>query len=126
MTAPSPPLISRYHVGILGLQPRDKATMLGVNTIELFSRRILMKIEVTSQRREMLFFLITDMAAVTSPANQQYKGSLFIISKNKSLRMLASFYLFKRTCVRQQNNVNVYLLAIKFKLHYVLALIIPQ
>ena len=40
MTAPSPPLISRYHVGILGLQPRDKATMLGVNTIELFSRRI--------------------------------------------------------------------------------------
>ena len=85
-----------------------------------------MKIEVTSQRREMLLFLITDMAAVTSPANQQYKGSLFIISKNKSLRMLASFYLFKRTCVRQQNNVNVYLLAIKFKLHYVLALIIPQ
>ena len=85
-----------------------------------------MKIEVTSQRREMLFFLITDMAAVTSPANQQYNGSLFIISKNKSLRMLASFYLFKGTCVRQQNNVNVYLLDIKFKLHYVLALIIPQ
>ena len=40
MTAPSPPLISRYHVGILGLQLRDKAAMLGVNTIELFSRRI--------------------------------------------------------------------------------------
>ena len=82
MTAPSPPLISRYHVGILGLQPRDKAAMLGVGTIELFSRRIYMKIEVTSQRREMLLFLTTKMAAVTSSANQQYKGSLFIISNN--------------------------------------------
>ena len=40
MTAPSPPLISRYHVDILSLQPRDKATMLGVSTIELFSRII--------------------------------------------------------------------------------------
>ena len=70
MTAPSPPLISRYHVGILSFQPRDKATMLGVSTIELFSRRIYMKIEVTSQRREMLLFLTTKMAAVTSPANQ--------------------------------------------------------
>ena len=51
-----------------------------------------MKIEVTSQRTEMILFLITNMVAVTSPANQKYKGSLFIISKNKSLRMLASFY----------------------------------
>ena len=51
-----------------------------------------MKIEVTFQRREMLFVLDDQMAAVTSPANQKYKGSLFIISKNKSLRMLASFY----------------------------------
>ena len=92
MTAPSPSLISRYHVDILSLQPRDKATMLGVSTIELFSRRIYMKIEVTSQRREMLLFLTTKMAAVTSPANQNYKGSLFKISKNKSLRILASFY----------------------------------
>ena len=48
----SSPLISRYHVGILSLQPRDKATMLGVSKKELFSRRIYMKIEVTSQRRE--------------------------------------------------------------------------
>ena len=90
MTAPSP-LISRYHVGILSLQPRDKATMLGVSQ-ELFSRRIYRKVEVTSQRGEMLLFLTTKMAAVTSPANQKYKGSLFIISKNKRLRMLANFY----------------------------------
>ena len=54
MIAPSPSLISRYHVGILSLEPRDKAPMLGVNTKELFSRRIYMKIEVTSQRNEML------------------------------------------------------------------------
>ena len=92
MTAPSPTLISRYHVDILDLQPPNKAAMLGVSTIELFSRRIYMKIAVTSQRREMILFLITNMAAVTSPANQKYKGSLFIMSKNKSLRMLASFY----------------------------------
>ena len=91
MTAPSPPLISRYHAGFLSLQPRDKAAMLGVNTIELFSRRIYMKMEFSSQRREMLLFLMTKMAAVTSPANQKYKGSLFTISKNKSPRMLASF-----------------------------------
>ena len=91
MTAPSPPLISRYQAGFLSLQPRDKAAMLGVNTIELFSRRIYMKMEFSSQRREMLLFLMTKMAAVTSPANQKYKESLFIISKNKSLRMLASF-----------------------------------
>ena len=92
ITARSPPLISRYHVGILSFQPRDKEAMLGVSTIELFSRRIYIKIEVTSQRREMLLFLTTKMAAVTSPANQKFKGSLFIISKNKNLRMLASFY----------------------------------
>ena len=87
MTAPSP-LISRYHAGILSLQPRDKATMLGVSKKELFSRRIYMKIEVTSQRRDMLLFLTAKMAAVTSPANRKNNGSLFIISKNKSLRIL--------------------------------------
>ena len=78
MIAPSP----RYHMD----------TMLGVSKKELFSRRIYMKIEVTSQRRDMLLFWTTKMVAVTSPANQKCNGSLFIISKNKSLRMLASFY----------------------------------
>ena len=39
--------------------------MLGVSTIELSSRRIYIKIEVTSQRREVLLFLTTNMAAVT-------------------------------------------------------------
>ena len=34
--------------------------------------RIYMKIEFSSQRREMLLFLTTNMAAVTSRANQQY------------------------------------------------------
>ena len=73
MIAPFP-LISRYHVGILSLQPRDKAAMLGVSKKELFSRRIYMKIKVTSQGRDMLLFLTIKMAAVTSPTctNQNY------------------------------------------------------
>ena len=114
---------------ILGLPPRDKTAMLGVNTIGHFrvppglciktrlsaqpliwkwffilmqikliftrkvvhlasfwrwgfwnsevshricSRRIYMKMEFSSQRREMFLFVITNMAAVTSRANQQY------------------------------------------------------
>ena len=51
---------------IIGLQPRDKAAMLGVNTIAFFSQRIYVKIEFSSQRREILLFLTTNMAAVTS------------------------------------------------------------
>ena len=58
---------------IRGLQPRDKAAMLGVNTIGFFSGRIYMKIVFSSQGREMLLFLTTNMAAVTSRANQQWK-----------------------------------------------------
>ena len=38
----------------------------------IFSLRIYMKIEFSSQRREMLLFLTTNMAAVTSRANQQF------------------------------------------------------
>ena len=57
---------------IRGLQPRDKAAMLGVNTIAFFSGRIYMKIVFSSQGREMLLFLTTNMAAVTSRANQQW------------------------------------------------------
>ena len=56
---------------ILGLQPRDKAAMLVVNTIEFFFRSIFMKMGFSSQRRKMRLFLITNMAAVTSRANQQ-------------------------------------------------------
>ena len=61
-----------YTSLILGLQPRDKAAMLGVKTKEYFLLRICMKIETfSSQRREMLLLLTTNMAAVTSRANQQ-------------------------------------------------------
>ena len=54
--------------------------MLGVcgQYNRIFSRRIYMKIEFGSQRREMLLFLTTNMAAVTSRANQQYSSHLFI------------------------------------------------
>ena len=40
-------------------------------SIEFFSQRIYVKIEFSSQRREMLLFFTTNMAAVTSRANQQ-------------------------------------------------------
>ena len=39
----------------------------------VFSQRISMKIEFSSLRREMLLFLTTNMAVVTSQANQQYR-----------------------------------------------------
>ena len=38
-----------------------------------------MKIEFSSQRREMLLFLTTNMAAVTSRANQQYLHSFCLV-----------------------------------------------
>ena len=53
--------------------------MLGVcgQYNRIFSRRIDMKIEFSSQRREMLLFFTTNMADVTSCANQQYSSHLF-------------------------------------------------
>ena len=56
--------------------------MLGVKTIKFFSQRIYMKIEFSSQRREMLLFLTTNIAAVTSRANQQY--DLFDVINNQN------------------------------------------
>ena len=44
---------------------------VGGQNKRIFPRRIYMKIEFSSQRREMLLFLTTTMAAVTSRANQQ-------------------------------------------------------
>ena len=38
----------------------------------IFPGRIYMKMEFSSQRREMLLFLTTSMAAVTSRANQEF------------------------------------------------------
>ena len=62
---------------ILVLEPRDKAAMLVVHII-IFFRRIYMKIEFVSQRREMLLLLTTIMAAVTSRANRQQDMYLVI------------------------------------------------
>ena len=46
-----------------------------------------MKIEFSSQRREMLLFLTTNMAAMTSRANQQlYRSYLYYISQEVFLR----------------------------------------
>ena len=59
---------------ILGLQPRDKAAMLVMcwwSIPQIFFRRICMKIEFSSQRREMLFVLDHQHTTVTSRVNQQ-------------------------------------------------------
>ena len=45
---------------------------VGGQNKRIFPRRIYMKIEFSSQRRVMLLFLTSNMAAVTSRANQQY------------------------------------------------------
>ena len=68
---------------------------VGGQNIRVFSRRIYMEIEFSSQRREMLFFLTTNMAtnmAVTSCASQQLMKSWF------------QLYLFKR---KAQTLINV-------------------
>lgn len=71
----------RQTVGyILGLQPREKAAMLGVNTREFFWN---MKREFSFQRREMLWFLSTTMTAVIDvtckPSIGKCSHSIFLI-----------------------------------------------
>ena len=61
---------SLLKLPILGLQPRDKAAMLGGQYNRNFARKIYMEMEFSSQRRDILLFLTTNMAAVTSLANQ--------------------------------------------------------
>ena len=55
-------------------RPRDEAAMLEVNTNPIqifFFRRICIKIMFSSQWRDRLLFSPTNMAAMTSRANQQ-------------------------------------------------------
>ena len=71
--------LHKVYYTILSLQPQRQGCQgaLGVKTIEFFSRRIYMKItkiEFSSQRKEILLFLTTNMAAMTSRSNQQYEG----------------------------------------------------
>ena len=79
------PLLILTAKKIFGLQPRDEAAMLvvvyncgqynksiiAVNTIEFFFSKNYHENGVKFQRRTMLLFLTTNMAAVTSRANQQ-------------------------------------------------------
>ena len=56
-----------------------------------------MKIEFSSQRREMLLFLTTNMAAVTSRANQQLFQKVFLVfsmyfCKTKQKKPFIYFY----------------------------------
>ena len=59
---------------ILCLEPRNKAVILVLcwwSIQQIFFRRIYMKIEFSSQRREMLFVLDHQHTTMTSRANQQ-------------------------------------------------------
>ena len=49
----------KYEV-ILGLQSREKAALLKVKIIYIFSQRIYMKIEFSSERRENNGFVLLD------------------------------------------------------------------
>ena len=66
----------------------------------IFSQRIYMKIEFSSQRREMLLFLTTNMAAVTSRANQQLS-----LLHYYSFKLFLQFWLAKSTCIIHHNQL---------------------
>ena len=72
---------------ILGLQPRDKVTLLGVNKID-FSQKNLHKKEVKFPVESNAFFLTTNMATVTSGANQQCLQPLFTSTSTCLLRTM--------------------------------------
>ena len=57
------------YSSLLGLQPCDKVAVLMINSEQgNFSQRFYMKMEFSSQGREMFLFFITNMVAVTSHA----------------------------------------------------------
>ena len=79
-------MFSRYlqikQTALLGLQPLDKAVMLGVNTTEFFLEEFSLV-----PRRDMLLFLTTNMAAVMSRGNQPMA---YIFSKQSALSLVTS------------------------------------
>ena len=78
---------------IIGLQSRDKAVMLVIKSI-IFSPRIYVKMVFTSQRRETLCsWPGTNMATVTSRANQQH---LSLILSNSRSSLKTPFHLRSR------------------------------
>ena len=78
---------SKIHLFLLGLHWRH----IGGQNKRKFVHLVCIKMEVNSQRRKMLFFLSTNMAAMTSPANHQYQQAFarcacFFIMINASSR----------------------------------------
>ena len=65
--------------------------MLVVNTIEFFLEELEMEMVFSSQRREMLLFLTTNIAAVTSGANEQFERNYIITRDQKRDEHGASF-----------------------------------
>ena len=104
----------------LVLHPRDKTAMLVVNTIEFF-----LKIEFSSQRREMLLSLTTNMAAVTSRATAAIR---FWVTLKKSTFAEVVFLMeggcrSRQGCrVRAFNAVLLFMYTVEDNLGYSMAL----
>ena len=65
-------LLFKYSKHILGLQPLDMAAMLVINTIKIISKN-LHENRVYFPEEGNVLFLATNMAGMTSLANQQLK-----------------------------------------------------
>ena len=67
-----------------------KAAMLGVKTVDFIYQRIYIKIDFSSQRKKMLLFLTTNMGAVTSHANQQYRCCAWVPHIQQNIKDIES------------------------------------
>ena len=99
---------------ILGLQPRDKAAMLVVKTKEIYLLNLHQN-RVHFPAREMLLFLTTNMAVVTSLANQQSGGmcNITVLPCSHSFgssRNLSSLTSQKIVCVGGYHNMDFFLI----------------
>ena len=60
----------------------------------IFSRRIYLKMEFSSEKREMLLFFITNMADVTSRSNRQYPQDTQIVISFHVIYLTGYWFLF--------------------------------
>ena len=61
---------------------------------KIFSRRIYLKMEFSSQKREMLLFFITNIADVTSRSNRQYPQDTQIVISFYVIYLTGNWFLF--------------------------------
>ena len=77
---------------------------VGGQNKRIFPRRIYMKIEFSSQRREMLLFLTPNMAAVTSRANQQFREISVIVYLTSRVYIFAVWAALQKVLLRTNFN----------------------